>query len=198
MNTFESLEAVLEGMFDTPFSELPKSLQVRVNEDFHPWPWEKMDADQRRNHAQAWDFQNDPTKIELRDGITHLTASDSPGYSLDEAKRLRGDYLDKPLREETKPEELPPLEWESSPQFEVLNRVPPAADTPREAQVFPKAIGRKKWTPEKLAELVAYREAHTMSETAAEFGITEQRIRQLLPREKPLTTHYSGLIHRSK
>ena len=56
----------------------------------------------------------------------------------------------------------------------------------------------KRWTAEKLEELKAYRDAHTMPETANKFGITEQRIRQLLPRKKPKPTPFSGLIHRTK
>jgi len=56
----------------------------------------------------------------------------------------------------------------------------------------------KKWTPEKLAELKAYREAHAMPDTAAKFGITEQRIRQLLPSNKPKAKPFAGLIHRMK
>ncbi|MEI6181199.1 MAG: helix-turn-helix domain-containing protein [Chloroflexales bacterium] len=56
----------------------------------------------------------------------------------------------------------------------------------------------KKWTSEKLAELAAYRRGHTMPKTAAKFGITEQRIRQLLPAEKPISKGYSAFTHRSK
>jgi hypothetical protein len=56
----------------------------------------------------------------------------------------------------------------------------------------------KKWTPEKLAELSAHREAHTMPETAKQFGISEQRIRDLLPSQKPKAKSFEGLIHRSK
>lgn len=58
-----------------------------------------------------------------------------------------------------------------------------------------KPVG-KKWTPEKLAELKAYREAHTMPETAAKFGISEQRIRGLLPSAKKKAKPFAGLIHR--
>lgn len=43
----------------------------------------------------------------------------------------------------------------------------------------------KKWTAEKLAELATYRANHTMPETAHKFGISQQRIRELLPRKKP-------------
>lgn len=58
--------------------------------------------------------------------------------------------------------------------------------------------GGKKWTPEKLAELKTYREAHTMPETAVKFGISEQRIRDLLPSKKPKAKPFAGLIHRMK
>lgn len=58
--------------------------------------------------------------------------------------------------------------------------------------------GGKKWTPEKLAELKTYRETHTMPETAVKFGISEQRIRDLLPSKKPKAKPFAGLIHRMK
>lgn len=60
------------------------------------------------------------------------------------------------------------------------------------------ALGGVKWTPEKLAELSAYRDGHTMPETALKFGISEQRIRQLLPSDKPKATPFAGLIRRTK
>ena len=69
----------------------------------------------------------------------------------------------------------------------------PATDT-----APPAPVGGKRWTPEKLAELKAYREAHTMPETAVEFGISEQRIRELLPSQKPKAKPFAGLIHRTK
>lgn len=56
----------------------------------------------------------------------------------------------------------------------------------------------KKWTPAKLAELAIFRGAHTMPETAAQYGISEQRIRQLLPSKKPKASPFTGLIHRTK
>ncbi len=57
------------------------------------------------------------------------------------------------------------------------------------------AIG-KKWTPEKLAELKAFREAHTETETAKQFSISGARIRQLLPTGKPKKKPYSVFTHR--
>lgn len=56
----------------------------------------------------------------------------------------------------------------------------------------------KKWTPKKLAELEAYRESHTMPETAKQFSISESRIRALLPRNKPKAKPFGALIHRMK
>ena len=48
----------------------------------------------------------------------------------------------------------------------------------------PAGVTNKKWTAERLAELSAYRAAHTMPETAKHFGISESRIRELQPRRK--------------
>ena len=62
----------------------------------------------------------------------------------------------------------------------------------------PVVAGGKKWTLEKLAELTAYRDTHTMPETASKFGISEQRIRQLLPSGKTKAELFAGLIHRMK
>jgi hypothetical protein len=49
----------------------------------------------------------------------------------------------------------------------------------------PKSPGRKKWTPEKLAELRDYRDKHSTNAAAKKFGISDGRVRQLLPTEKP-------------
>ena len=62
----------------------------------------------------------------------------------------------------------------------------------------PVVAGGKKWTLEKLAELKAYRDTHTMPETASKFGISEQRIRQLLPSGKTKAELFAGLIHRMR
>lgn len=53
----------------------------------------------------------------------------------------------------------------------------------------------KKWTPEKLAELKAYRDCHTEPETAKQFGISGARIRKLLPTGRPQKKPYSGFTH---
>jgi hypothetical protein len=48
-----------------------------------------------------------------------------------------------------------------------------------------KSPGGEKWTPEKLDELRAYRDEFGTKAAARQFGISEARIRQLLPTEKP-------------
>ena len=69
-------------------------------------------------------------------------------------------------------------------------------NAPAQTAAMPAPVGGKRWTTERLAELKAYREAHTMRETAEKFTITEQRIRQLLPR--PKANPFAGTIHRMK
>lgn len=80
---------------------------------------------------------------------------------------------------------------ELSDELAKLKQTAPAQTVAKSAYV-----SGKKWVPEKLAELAAYRAAHTMPETAAKFGISEQRIRDLLPSKKPKAKPFAGLIHR--
>lgn len=55
---------------------------------------------------------------------------------------------------------------------------------------------RKDWTLERLAELAAYRAEHGTAKAAEKFGISTQRIRQLLPTRKRIATHFAGLGRR--
>jgi hypothetical protein len=73
---------------------------------------------------------------------------------------------------------------------------PPPA--PRIEPAPPIAQGGKKWTEDKLAELRAYRNSHTMPETAAHFKISEARIRKLDPREKPKSKGYGVFTNHLK
>lgn len=50
----------------------------------------------------------------------------------------------------------------------------------------------KRWTPEKLEELKAYREKHGAKKTAAQFAISGARVRQLLPGEKSKSMPFWG------
>lgn len=61
-----------------------------------------------------------------------------------------------------------------------------------------KPVTQKKWTPEKLGEIEQYRKKHTMAQTAQNFGISQQRIRQLLPTKKLKATPFAGLGGRKK
>lgn len=51
---------------------------------------------------------------------------------------------------------------------------------------------KKVWTPEKLAEVRAYREKHGTKKAAQHYGVSEQRIRKLLPGNKPKAKGYSA------
>lgn len=81
----------------------------------------------------------------------------------------------------------------------IYGELPPeqTASTAREESSASDAPA-KKWTAEKLAELKAYRSANTMPETAKKFGISEQRIRQLLPSNKPKSRGYSAFTSQMK
>ncbi|KQP35857.1 hypothetical protein [Pseudorhodoferax sp. Leaf274] len=51
----------------------------------------------------------------------------------------------------------------------------------------------KRWTEDGLAALKAYRAEHGTKETAKHFGITEQRVRELLPQDKKSAGLFAGL-----
>jgi hypothetical protein len=55
-----------------------------------------------------------------------------------------------------------------------------------------------RWTAEALAELKAYRDQHGAKATAEQFGISTQRVRQLLPREEKVRVPVSAFTYRGK
>jgi hypothetical protein len=57
--------------------------------------------------------------------------------------------------------------------------------SPESMGPHPEDKERRRWTPEKLAELRAYRHEHGTKAAAERFGITTARVRQLLPAENP-------------
>lgn len=57
---------------------------------------------------------------------------------------------------------------------------------------------RTKWTPERLAALKAYRDAHGTKATALHFGIHASRVRQLLPGDRPRPSPFPGVVRRTK
>lgn len=120
--------------------------------------------------------------IALQDAVTSgVLKSYAPGS----CKPLAGDLGNVSLDEEIYWDDVVEL---LAKEFPRLILTPPAS----------KGGTSKKWTDERLAELAAYRAIHTMPETAAEFCITEQRIRQLLPSKKPKPSPLPGVIYRSK
>ncbi|SEQ33483.1 hypothetical protein [Giesbergeria anulus] len=60
------------------------------------------------------------------------------------------------------------------------------------------ASAQKRWTPQARAELAAYRQEHGTKKAALHFGVTEQRIRQLLPSKEPRPKGYSAFNQRTK
>ena len=81
---------------------------------------------------------------------------------------------------------------------DMLSAFLPPVTVPDRNSATPAPVAGKKWTPDMLACLATYRGAHTMPETAEKFGITEQRIRQLLPSQKNQSEAVHGLVHRIK
>ncbi len=71
-------------------------------------------------------------------------------------------------------------------------------DAPEPGPVVAASASGKRWTPEHLDELRRYRTQHGTKKAAAHFGISEARVRGLLPSEKPKATPFEGLIHRMR
>lgn len=75
--------------------------------------------------------------------------------------------------------------------------VSPATGEPAPATQAPPVAG-KTWTPERLAEVKAYRDAHGTNATALHFGISGALIRQKLPGQKTAQGGHSVFTHRIK
>lgn len=58
--------------------------------------------------------------------------------------------------------------------------------------------GAKRWTPALLEELRAYRAAHGTKQAAKWASVSEARVRELLPGDKPAHKGYSAFTHRAK
>lgn len=66
VNDYSSLVAALDEWFDSPLCDLPKELHKRIKTDFSPMPWDDLTAEQRRDVAQQWDYQHDPSTEQER------------------------------------------------------------------------------------------------------------------------------------
>jgi len=66
MRKTESLAKSLSGLFNTPFSDLPKDLGQRVKQDLFPLLWDGLTPFQRENAALQWDYCHDLTTEKVR------------------------------------------------------------------------------------------------------------------------------------
>lgn len=62
----------------------------------------------------------------------------------------------------------------------------------------PVPIGKKRWTPEAIAELAAYRATHGTKKAAEHFGVSEAFVRKLLPSKTPPPKGYSAFNPRNQ
>lgn len=60
MSNFDSLILALQGWFDKPLCDLPVALRQRVEDDFFPMPWDRLNAEGRRSVARQLDYKHDP------------------------------------------------------------------------------------------------------------------------------------------
>lgn len=84
---------------------------------------------------------------------------------------------------------------------EIYFKAKQAAPVPQAAPVVTDSASTapaKRWTTEKLAEVKAYREKHGTKKTAAHYQVSEARIRELLPGDKPKPKGFSAFTHRMK
>jgi hypothetical protein len=112
MPGYKSLALALRGYYHEPFASLPTDVQQRILDDFAPWRWDGKTPRQRCQLAKQWDYENDPARREMREGIEALTNPASPGYSAEETRRLRGDYISAPKSMPPAMAAKPPLAWE--------------------------------------------------------------------------------------
>lgn len=132
MNAFQSLAIALRGHFHKSLASLPPDVQQRILEGFFPWSWDSKSPRERCHVAKQWDYENDPARREVREGIEALTNPDSPAYSPEETQRLRGDFLPEP-RNVQPTVVLPPLGWDA-PQLPSKQRATSIAKEPAEAR----------------------------------------------------------------
>ena len=118
MNCFVSMVETLENFFSTPTSSLPAHIRDLVAEHYSIQLWDAIDAKARKNFAAQWDFDNDPAKLEFREGLEALTDPDSPTYSLPETQRLRADHL--PVESVANaPKAHSPVEWTPQESYKI-------------------------------------------------------------------------------
>lgn len=115
MTEFRSMSEALSNFFETTFDQLPNDEKELIERDPFLRRWDKMSASERQSRAKQWDFENDPCTREIREGLAAITDPDSPAYSEEETRRLRGDYLPEiPIKYVVR-KDLPPLDFAEAP-----------------------------------------------------------------------------------
>lgn len=79
-----------------------------------------------------------------------------------------------------------------------VRNIDPAATPMTDTAGAPVKAAGKRWTPKCLDDLGRYREAHGTKAAAEKFGISDSRVRELLPREKSAPKGYSAFNPRLK
>jgi len=95
-----------------------------------------------------------------------------------------------------------PAQLAEALSFETADKVASADLTNPKDPLPPPSLGTPtRWSPEMLERLSKFRELHGAKAAAKEFGISEARVRQLLPsakRQAPRAGPFDGWIHRSR
>ena len=169
----------------------------------------EFDHDQQaRAHAMAQQFEEANEQANDREGVFEQGIPPNEAS----ARRARAVASVADLKAQAEGAQAAVAEkwkaWRKSMVRQLLNpATPEAAATqlqanppePLMAESASTAPGNGKvWTPEKLAEAGAYRKKHGTKKTAAHYQVSEARIRQLLPGDKPKPKGYSAFTHRMK
>jgi hypothetical protein len=197
---YESLAGLIEPYADGPFSDLPGGLHERVTEAFFPMGhWDVLMPNQRRSLASQHDGQHDP-KMERENEyflalVCRLQETESKKLEWElMAPRSIADLGDKEEKLRALNAQLDALKKKlDAPYPEIPSAAPEVAvGTSSDVAI----ASSKRWTPELLAELKAYRYKHGTKQAAAHYGISASLVRQKLPGEKPKTKGYSAFTHR--
>ena len=146
----------------------------------------KEECDTAETAAEAandWNDQNQPEEVQENRRLTYLATVNPYRQRVSEVESAYNEAQEK-WRKAIVRDLLKPHQVKTAPLA-----IESASTAPGNGKV---------WTPEKLAEVKAYREKYGTRKTAEHYQVTEQRIRQLLPGEKPKAKGYSAFTHRPK
>ena len=175
-------------------------------DDWHALPTHEQEIQLAEGWAAELRHAADAGEIQARDPFTLLPFTNTPegwdwGLSTSDADRFlaaRGmswrcgeiaTHIYNEVASEIEAKRFPPFLGKSAHSTAAPVVADSASNAPGNGKV---------WTPEKLAEAGAYRKKHGTKKTAAHYQVSEARIRQLLPGDKPTPKGYSAFTHRSK